>query len=239
MITKQQNLVCRGSNSLIGTLEQAEPQILRRVFNSIKITGKSAFGCRDDQSTGMSELVAVSNIAITKSHGLRNAINRILATRQEMKTGLAAGAPINSRVVFLLFLSQIRSLPRIETDRDELVVFSEFQGNGLAGFQKSVQNTCVQSIAAQRYLNQCDHDEIRLLRSRKYSSRSRTSLFVAEHHVERELTVQVLLDPHVANQFRGRTFSCRRLIRTGRCKPLCATPDSGVPAETREARRLR
>src|SRR5262245_6226395 len=204
-ITIKNDLIGERSDLSRRSVDHAEAQVARRVFDPVKITRDLALRRQDHNAAGVGVLLRHRVPDVTKADGLRQRLDGRLVAGQEMPAGFSAGFVIPAQIFRLLRRRQLRLFARIEAHAqvDELLAGSHRQR--LQRPEQSGQHLCAEARAA--VIDQRQHHRLVF---EILSQLDRPPALVAEFQIERNLVVQKLI---YANVLQHRRTHARRLRR--------------------------
>ncbi len=202
MEAEQQHLVGRRADPAVGRLDQAQPQVARRVGNVVEVARDAALRRQHHDAAGVRELVVGRVVAVAEADRPRELVNRPLFAGEEVPAGLGARSAVALQVGALLGRGQLRRLARVETNGQNVEVAAHVERHLQQGADQSVEHLRAEHRAAVVRQDQDDRPLAEVVAEPDGLPR-----LIAEGQVERHLRVEFLVEAHPAQR--------RRQLRVG------------------------
>ena len=197
MIAEEQDGIHRRADPAFAGFDQSEPHIARRIRDPVEVARDAAFGCENHDAAGVRKLRRRLVVNEAVSDGRGELLDLRLVTGKKMPAVNSAGTAVKPGIHDLLRVGEHGFFRGINAEGDDVEILANTQRDFLQCVQRGVEHFG----AKHRTLIVNERKDCRLI-LHELAQCDGCAMFVAKRNIERNLIVQLLIQPNILQHFR-------------------------------------
>ena len=140
MIAIQEQCIDDVADLACARFDQAEPQVFRRILDTVVVLRDSAFGSQDQNGRGVRELPGFRIVLVIEAGGPGQGVDRILMAYEEVPALFRAGTLVTAEELGFLFGGNLGRVMGVEADGDDVEFLAHFELHHAQRILESAEN---------------------------------------------------------------------------------------------------
>src|ERR1041385_35114 len=198
VVAEEENGVGGGADLVRRRLDERQAHVARLILEAVEVARDAPARGQDHERGGVRELVALRVVGVLEAGDVRNLADGRLRPGEEVPGAHRLEAAVALHIFLFLRRGVARGVARIDADGDDLVLLAGIELQRGERGDDALHDHAAEHRAAVVH----EDEEERLRAVRVLAEADDAPRLIAEHRVERQLRVEMLLDADFAGELR-------------------------------------